>query len=168
MGFGAGIARRTGSPRAAVVPGFKPALFFRAPERSLLKGVGGGGCFCPGRRAPDSVSPGRAQWRRLQSSRVPVALPYPGFSKSFVALKKSCVSGEADLSAESFQGLNSLLVSSFSSTADNLCFLQLALKMSKLSISRIFFTGSFIDEQLIYGNAYRLISRWCCTLDFNV
>lgn len=48
MGFGAGIARRTGSPRAAVVPGFKPALFFRAPERSLLKGLAGVGVSVPG------------------------------------------------------------------------------------------------------------------------
>lgn len=82
-------------------------------------------------RAGDAVSPGRVQWRRLLSLRVHPALPYPGFSKSFVAFKKNCVLGEADLSAESFQGLNSLFISSSASSAD----VQISLKVPKLSVS---------------------------------
>lgn len=114
----------------AVVPGLKPALFFRAPGRSVLKGVGRGACLCSGRHARQSLA-GLGAVARLAVLQSPSRLVL-----SRLLPKLCCVSGEADLSAASFQ-LNCFFMSSSFSSADNLCFEQIALKMSKLSISRI-------------------------------
>lgn len=75
----------------AVVPGLKPALFFRAPGRSVLKGWAVVRVCVPG-DTRDKVLPGSVQWRGLQSFRVHLALFYPGFFQSFVVFlgRRTC------------------------------------------------------------------------------
>lgn len=167
FGLGAGTARRAGRPRAAVVPGFKPALFFGAPGDRSSRGWAGVRVSVPGDRLRTQSRRAGCSGAACRPSRSISPCLIPASPKALL-LSRRVVSGEADLSAERFQGLNCLLASFFSFSADNLCFEQIALEMSKLSISRIFFKGSFIDILLTYCNAHILISRLCCTSDFNI